>query len=101
MDTIRRVGQTQPEAGQSAPLFAVGSDSELGPGDELPDAAFLSESGVPVRLADFQGQAVAFTFFFTRCPLPDYCPRTDRHFAEVRELLQQRASAPTNWQFLC
>jgi protein SCO1/2 len=101
IDTLRRVGQAQPETEKSEPRFAVGPGAELHPGDEVPDATFLSEAGVPVRLSDFRGRALAFTFFFTRCPLPDYCPRMNRHFSAARELLLQRADAPTNWQFLC
>lgn len=101
IDTIRRVGKAQAEPGTSEPLFADALDAELKPGDELPDAVFQSESGAPVRLKDFRGQALAFTFFFTRCPLPDYCPRMNRHFSEARRLLFERANAPTNWQLLC
>ena len=101
IDTIRRVGIARPEPGQSEPLFVAQPVPELGPGDALPDATFQSETGARVRLADFRGQALAFTFFFTRCPLPDYCPRMNRNFSEARELLRQRADAPTNWQFLC
>ena len=101
IDTIRRVGKAQPEPGKSEPLFAAAPGDELKPGDVLPDAVFRSESGAPVRLKDFRGQALAFTFFFTRCPLPDYCPRMNRNFSEARRLLLERTNAPTNWQFLC
>jgi protein SCO1/2 len=43
---------------------------------------------------------VAFTFFFTSCPLPDYCPRMNQDFAATRALLRAAPQAPTNWQFL-
>ena len=39
-------------------------------------------------------------FIFTRCPLPDYCPRMNQHFNRARDLLLQRSGGPTNWQFL-
>jgi protein SCO1/2 len=73
---------------------------ELQPGDVLPDGILRSESGTMVRFSDFRGQAVAFTFFFTRCPLPDYCLRMNRNFAAARAILLADAHAPTNWQFL-
>ena len=101
IDTIRRVGIARSEPGPSEPLFVAQPVPELGPGDALPDATFQSETGAQVRLADYRGQALAFTFFFTRCPLPDYCPRMNRNFSQARQLLLQRADAPTNWQFLC
>jgi protein SCO1/2 len=74
--------------------------AELQPGDLLPDGTLRSESGATFHFSDFQGQAVAFTFFFTRCPLPDYCPRMNRNFAAARQILLSDAHAPTNWQFL-
>jgi protein SCO1/2 len=77
-----------------------GSLTELKPGDALPDGALLAEDGRPVHFSDFHGQAVAFTFFFTRCPLPDYCPLMNRHFAAARKLVSSSLNAPTNWQFL-
>ncbi len=74
--------------------------AQLKPGDKLPDAELLAEDGKIVKLSNFQGRALAFTFLFTRCPLPDFCPRMNQHFSRARELLLKRAGGPTNWQFL-
>jgi protein SCO1/2 len=76
------------------------SSAELKDGDLLPDCAFMAEDGSTVHLSDFRGKAVAFTFFFTRCPLPDYCQRMSRNFSETRQLLMATTSAPANWQLL-
>ena len=73
---------------------------ELKPGDLLPDSELTDENGDRIRFSDFHGRALAFTFFFTRCPLPDYCPRMSKNFAETRRLLLNTPDAPTNWQFL-
>jgi protein SCO1/2 len=73
---------------------------ELKPGDLLPDCELTDENGGRIRFSDFHGRALAFTFFFTRCPLPDYCPRMNKNFAETRRLLLNTPDAPTNWQFL-
>jgi protein SCO1/2 len=81
--------------------FVFHADSEeLQPGDLLPDERLRSENGANLHFSDFRGQAVAFTFFFTRCPLPDYCPRMNRNFAAARQILLADSRAPTNWQFL-
>ena len=81
--------------------FVFHSDSlELKPGDLLPDGTLRTETGSIIHLSDFRGQAVAFTFFFTRCPLPDFCPRMNRNFGESRQLLLSNPNAPTNWEFL-
>jgi protein SCO1/2 len=66
----------------------------------LLDYAFTNELGQPIRLRSFDGQALAITFFFTRCPLPDFCPRLSRNFAEASRKLGELPQGPTNWHFL-
>ncbi|MEQ2005201.1 MAG: SCO family protein [Limisphaerales bacterium] len=73
---------------------------ELQPGDLMLDAELLAETGRTVKFSDFRGRALAFTFIFTRCPLPDFCPRMGNRFKEARELLFAAQNTPTNWQFL-
>ena len=74
--------------------------SELKPGDLLPDFTLTAEDGRPIRFSDYRGRVLAFTFFFTRCPLPDFCPRMDLNFAEARALLRAATPATNSWQFL-
>jgi protein SCO1/2 len=93
---LQRTGQTGPIAAPSPPMAV----DELKPADAMPDFAFTTEQGTRGHLADFRGQAVAFTFFFTSCPLPDYCPRMNKNFATARQLILSGAHAPTNWEFL-
>jgi protein SCO1/2 len=66
----------------------------------LPDFEMLNEHGRTARLAEFRGQAVAFSLFFTRCPLPDFCPLMNKNFSEARRLLLADQSAMTNWNLL-
>lgn len=61
---------------------------------------FTNELGQAVSLSDFPGQALAIDFFYTRCPLPDYCPRLSKNFAEASKKLEAMTNAPTNWHFL-
>lgn len=66
----------------------------------LRDYKFTNELGRPVSLGDLRGQAIALTFFFTRCPIPQYCPRLSRNFEEVQRKLSLMVNAPTNWHLL-
>lgn len=61
--------------------------------------AFTNELGQPVRLGDFRGQVLAMTFFFSRCPIPDYCPRLAKNFEEASRKLRNMPGAPTNYHF--
>jgi len=56
----------------------------LQPGDEVPDAAFVDESGKRRTFSEWRGRILAVTFIYTRCPLPNFCPRMDRNFAAVQ-----------------
>jgi protein SCO1/2 len=58
-----------PPPESSAALLHV---AKMKPGDVLPDTDLLAEDGRAIKLSDFKGQALAFTFIFTRCP--DICP---------------------------
>lgn len=73
---------------------------ELKVGDVLPDSELTTEDGGTIHFADFRGRAVAFTFFFTSCPLPEFCPRMNKNFAETRKILQADTNAPANWELL-
>jgi protein SCO1/2 len=61
---------------------------------------FTNELGQAVSLGGFRGQALAITFFFTRCPIPDYCPRLSKNFQEASRKLSSLQGGPTNWHFL-
>ena len=63
----------------------------------IPNFSFTNEFGQPVSLRDLKGQAIAFTFFFTRCPIPEYCPRLSKNFQGASRQLSADANAPTNW----
>jgi protein SCO1/2 len=55
-----------------------------------PDITLTDHRGRDVTLASLRGQAVAITFIYTRCPLPDYCPRMLANFKEVRTRFADR-----------
>jgi len=99
IDHIRKVGHAT-GVGSPATVLPITAPGKLTIGDQLPDGDFVTEDGRTMRFSDFRGKVVAFTFFFTRCPLPDYCPLMNRHFYQTRELLLSTTNAPKNWQFL-
>ena len=84
----------------TGPFRFVRDVEPLNIGDPLPDYRFTNQLGQPVNLAQFRGQALAFTFIFTRCPYPTFCPLMSNNFREVQVLLLKTPAAPTNWQLL-
>jgi protein SCO1/2 len=96
---LHRTGQTLPVEVNPAPAMSP-AIPELKTGDLLPDGVLTAEDGREIHFSDFRGQALAFTFFYTRCPLPNYCPLMNRNFASARDAISSTANAPTNWEFL-
>jgi protein SCO1 len=59
-------------------------------GSPLPDFELTDQSGAPVALSVLKGKVVAVTFIYSRCPLPDYCPRMVENFRAVRARFADR-----------
>ena len=70
------------------------------PDKSLLDYKFTNELGQAVSFNDFRGQALGITFFYTRCPLPEYCPRLSKNFQAASQKLKALPNAPTNWHFI-
>ena len=59
-------------------------------GSALPDFTLTDQAGASVSLSALKGKVIAVTFIYTRCPLPDYCPRMVENFRAVRERFAAR-----------
>ncbi|HUE36929.1 MAG TPA: SCO family protein [Candidatus Acidoferrum sp.] len=93
---IHRTGHSDEVMTNTAPSMTM----ELKEGDPLPDGTMTAEDGRQIHFSDFRGDALAFTFFYTRCPLPNFCPLMNRNFADARDLISSTPGAPTNWECL-
>ncbi|HEX6974157.1 MAG TPA: SCO family protein [Vicinamibacterales bacterium] len=56
-------------------------------GATAPDVTLVDERGRTRQLNEWRGTTLAVTFIYTRCPLPDFCPRMDRNFAEAQRAI--------------
>ncbi|MGB0581691.1 MAG: SCO family protein [Limisphaerales bacterium] len=101
IDEIKNLGQAQSLTNQARMTFRpVREVDPLNVGDLLPDYPFTNTLGKVFNTKDFRGTALAFTFIFTRCPLPDYCPRMNMNFRDAHELLVKDSAGPKNWHLL-
>jgi protein SCO1/2 len=90
---------TQTNTNETPHFRRVRDVDPLSVGDTMPDYPFVTEDGKRIRLSDFKGQAIALTFFFTRCPFPTFCPRMSSNFEKAAKELSKPGN-PTNWHFL-
>ena len=50
---------------------------------KMPAFSLIDQTGKTVSLSDFAGKVVVVDFIYTRCPLPDVCPRLSATFGSV------------------
>jgi protein SCO1/2 len=107
IEQIKKTGQAAPPVtatpavpGQPETFRRVREVDPLNVGDLIPDYKFTNETGQAVNLSDFRGKAVAFTFIFTRCPFPNFCPRMSSNFEEAMKKLKAMPNGPKNWHLL-
>jgi protein SCO1/2 len=103
LETFTVVGKGEPASGVAPnPHFVAGAITArmLKAGDELPDDPYLNQDGKRIRFSDFKGKAVAITFIYTRCPLPDYCILISNHFAKLQKLLMKESALEGKWHLI-
>ena len=61
------------------------AEAKVAIGALMPDFTLTDQAGRAVRLSSLQGQLVAVDFIYTRCPLPDVCPRLSANFARLQK----------------
>jgi protein SCO1 len=74
------------QTGAAADSMTVGSMPTIG--NVVPDFQLLNQDNKKIHLAQYRGRPLLLTFIYTRCPLPDFCPRTSMNFSRIyREIL--------------
>jgi len=61
----------------------------LAVGEPVPDIPLTNQDGKTIHFRDFAGKAVLLTFIYTRCPLPNFCPRLSSQFAKIHDHLKK------------
>jgi protein SCO1/2 len=84
VDRVTKTGHAAlPEGARPVKVMDV-----MSPGDTVPEDVLQDQEGHSRKLSDWRGRAVAVTFVYTRCPVPDFCPLMDRHFADLQKAIE-------------
>jgi protein SCO1/2 len=81
---VRKVGEAPLEAPPDAPSASSGFEL-IKPGEPVPNVTFVDQDGKTRDFASFQPATTVVTFIYTQCPMPDFCPLMDRHFAAIQK----------------
>ena len=101
IDQITKVGEVMNLTNVTRKDFRLVRDVEpLEIGDALPDYPLTNHLGQAFHTGDFKGRVLVISLIFTRCPLPDFCPRMSLHLGRTRQLLKADPAVPANWHLL-
>lgn len=95
LDHIVVVGQAKPDY-RPAVSYHVPS-----PGDAVPDFRLRNQDGREIHLDQFRGKYLLITFIYTRCPLPDFCPRVTHNFADLNRKMAANPALYAKTHLLC
>jgi protein SCO1 len=60
-------------------------------GKDAPPFTLTNQDGKKISMNDFRGRALAITFIYARCPLPEYCIRMSTNFSDLANMLRTDA----------
>jgi protein SCO1/2 len=87
LSVLTTTGHAALEAPPPAPVADI-----LSPGQAVADAKLVDQDGKARLFSSFKKHRLALTFIYTRCPLADFCPLMDRHFASIQKTIAGNAS---------
>jgi len=86
-----------PKPGQAAPPV----DERFAQiGKEVPDFKLTNQDGKRISTTDFRGKALAITFIYAKCPLPDYCIKMSVNFSDVANRVMNEPEAKDKYRLL-
>ncbi len=102
VDSVRKIPRDDVNVAEPKPTPAIfsGSRTRLKEGDEMPVFNLTNQNGDQISLNTFRGQPFVLTFIFTRCPLPNFCPRMSNNFQELQTAIKTGSDALTSTRLL-
>jgi protein SCO1 len=83
-----------------APSISPEDSARLKQGDAMPEFRLTNQNSERISLDTFRGRPFVLTFVFTRCPLPNFCPRMSSNFEELEAAIKTGSGALANTHLL-
>lgn len=88
--TIDRVAILSAAPADTGLLLTPAASTLVPIGETIPEFALTDQDGQTLSLRALRGKVVAVSFIYTRCPLPDYCPRVIANLSSLRNRFRSR-----------
>src|SRR6266540_7083195 len=95
IDNVKKISASEVHLPASTPSPPVSpqSSARLREGDQMPSFSLTNQNGERISLDTFRGEPFVLTFVFTRCPLPNFCPRMSNNFEELQTAIKDGSGA--------
>jgi protein SCO1 len=90
IDNVKKIRREEVNVAEPKQTSSVSTerDARLKEGDEMPPFSLTNQNGERISLDTFRGQPFVLTFVFTRCPVPNFCPRMSNNFEELQAAIK-------------
>jgi protein SCO1/2 len=90
VDRVKRIRREDVDVPDPKPKETISESqsARLREGDEIPFFSLTDQNGKQITNGTFRGQPFVVTFIFTRCPVPNFCPRMTNNFLELQNALK-------------
>jgi protein SCO1/2 len=90
IENVKKIQRKDVDVAEPKQTSAVSADSRgrLKEGDGMPGFSLTNQNGERISLDTFRGQPFVLTFVFTRCPVPNFCPRMSNNFEELQAAIK-------------
>ncbi len=89
IDQIKKIPRAEVKLPEPKPEATLGKPSaRLKEGDLIPAFSLTDQDKRSVSAETFRGRPLVLTFIFTRCPMPNFCPRITSDFSELQGLIK-------------
>ncbi|HEY5992275.1 MAG TPA: SCO family protein [Candidatus Udaeobacter sp.] len=102
IDNVKRIARENVDVAERKPAPAVSLESgaRLKEGDGMPLFSLTNQNGERISMDTFRGQPFVLTFVFTRCPVPNFCPRMSNNFEELQTAIKTGTGTLANARLL-
>jgi protein SCO1/2 len=93
LDQINKIAEGEVRLPAPSPSASDASRpaARLKEGESVPSFSLTSQDSAPVSSATLRGRPFVLSFIFTRCPVPNFCPRISHNFFDLQEAIKADA----------
>ncbi len=89
IDRVKKIAREDVDVRDPKPTSTLDNQSSrLKEGDAIPAFSLTDQNGKHITTDTFRGQPFVLTFVFTRCAIPNFCPRMTSNFSELQDLIK-------------